>query len=210
MTMAKEPTGVGLPVPAPTAQVIPAGVAEENSGDERALFAEITKKTPRDAEAEKAFLASKLHMAQTHPALDLTARAAAAAEIAAALKVAKVKKPTGPVPGGVGYGVFYKDSFKKNWVTGTAISWDIICPTPPGGNVNNFLYLTATNRSGKGVEAFISYSGQNQTFFQVFDWARNPSSPWQTNIPFANLANYCPLHMTLHSFINLIAAGNNQ
>jgi hypothetical protein len=78
--------------------------------------------------------------------------------------------------------------FKTNFVTGTAIYCDIICPTPPGGNVNSFLYLTATNRSAKGVEAFVSYNGQNQTFFKVFDWAR--SDPWQTNVPLASLGNY--------------------
>lgn len=175
--MAREPASIELPVPAPAARVSPAVLPSENSGDARALFADITKKTPRDVEAERAFLASKLHIAQTHPTMDFTGRAAAAADIVAALKVAKGKKPTGPVPGGVGYGMFYTDPFKKNWATGTAIYWEIICPTPPGGNVNNFLYLTATNRAGKGVEAFISYNGQSQTFFKVFDWARSPSSP---------------------------------
>jgi hypothetical protein len=97
---------------------------------------------------------------------------------------------TGPVPGGVGYGMFYNSAFKTNWATETSFYFDIICPTPPGGNVNTFLYLTATNRSGKGVEAFIAYNGQSQTFFKVFDWARYPAAPWQTNIPFANLASY--------------------
>src|SRR5262249_37847507 len=37
-------------------------------------------------------------------------------------------------------------------------------------------------------EAFISYNGQNQTTFRVFDWAR--SDHWQTNVPFANLGNF--------------------
>jgi hypothetical protein len=86
--------------------------------------------------------------------------------------------------------MFYNASFKINWNTGTAIYWEIICPNPPGGNVNTYLYLTATNRSAKGVEAFIAYNGQNQTFFKVFDWAQYPANPWQTNIPFANLASY--------------------
>src|SRR5580692_10207501 len=105
MTMAKESTGVVLPIPAPDAQIIPAVFAGDKRGDARGLFAEITKKTPRDAQAERAFLASKLHMIRTHPTLDLTARSAASA----ALNVANIKKPTGPVPGGVGYGMFYND-----------------------------------------------------------------------------------------------------
>jgi hypothetical protein len=86
--------------------------------------------------------------------------------------------------------MFYSDAFKINWATGSAISWEIICPSPPGGNVNTFLYLTATNRTGKGVEAFISYNGQHLAFFQVFDWARFPTNPWQTNVPFAALGSY--------------------
>ena len=44
------------------------------------------------------------------------------------------------------------------------------------------------NRAQRGVEAFVSYQGQNDTRFKVFDWAR--SDQWQTNIPFANLGDY--------------------
>lgn len=179
-----------LPVPFTTTKAAAALVPGDQTADARVLFADITKMTPRDEATERAFLASKMHIIRTHPALDLTARAAAAADLADKLKEAVSPTPTGPVPGGVGYGMFYNGSFKTNWTTGTAIYWEIICPTPPGGNVNTFLYLTATNRSGKGVEAFIAYNGQNQTFFKVFDWARYPAAPWQTNVPFANLASY--------------------
>lgn len=188
--MPNESKLVELPVLSPTSKATAAALSVTNGADVQALFAKITKMTPRDEEAEKAFLASKLHMVRTHPTLDLTARKASAADLTTGLKEAIALTPTGPVPGGVGYGMFYNSSFKTNWTTGTAIYCEIICPTPPGGNVNTFLYLTATNRSGKGVEAFISYNGQNQTFFKVFDWARYPTAPWQTNIPFANLASY--------------------
>jgi hypothetical protein len=84
--------------------------------------------------------------------------------------------------------MFYTEAFKTNWATGTAIWFDIICPNPPGGNVNTHLYLTAMNRSAKGVEAFVSYNGQNKTAFRVFDWAR--ADNWQTNISFADLGSY--------------------
>jgi len=57
-----------------------------------------------------------------------------------------------------------------------------------GGNVSTYLYLTATNRSGLGVEALIAYNGQDQTSFWIYDWAR--SDHWQTNIPLANLGPY--------------------
>lgn len=176
------PIALELPVPSPTAGF---GV-----GDVRAEFVRLTKRTPRSPEAEQAFLASRLHMIRTHPTLHLADREAAAAQLTSKLTKALAQKTTGPVPGGVGYGMFYNAPFKTNFSTGTAIYWEIICPNPPGGNVNTYLYLTATNRSALGVEAFISYNGQNQTFFKVFDWARYPAAPWQTNIPFANLAPY--------------------
>ena len=59
---------------------------------------------------------------------------------------------------------------------------------PPGGNVNTWLYITATNRSGLGVEAFVSYYGQDTPHFRVYDWAR--TDPWQIDIPFTALDNY--------------------
>jgi hypothetical protein len=31
-------------------------------------------------------------------------------------------------------------------------------------------------------------NGQTQTFFRVYDWAR--ATPWQTNVPFASIADY--------------------
>jgi len=99
-----------------------------------------------------------------------------------------LRETTAPAPGGVGYGFFYSDAFKSSWGRGTALTFDIICPTPPGGNINTYLYLTATNRSGMGVEAFISYNGQSDTHFRVFDWARDDH--WQTNVSLAELAPY--------------------
>jgi len=66
---------------------------------------------------------------------------------------------------------------------------------PPGGNVNTWLYITATNRSGLGVEAFVSYYGQDTPHFRVYDWARTDS--WQIDIPFTALDNYLTT-MTAH------------
>jgi hypothetical protein len=175
-------TALELPVPSPIT-----GLAV---GDVQAEFAKITRATPRDPQAEQAFIAARLHMIRTHPTLHPAEREAAAALLISKLKKVPLLKIGAPVPGGVGYGMFYNTAFKTNFSTATAIYWEIICPNPRGGNVNTFLYLTATNRSSLGVEAFISYNGQNQTFLKVFDWARYPAAPWQTNIPFANLAAY--------------------
>ena len=71
--MSNESKLVELPVPSPTSKGA-AVVSVSNGENVQALFADITKMTPRDEEAEKAFLASKVHMVLTHPALDLTAQ----------------------------------------------------------------------------------------------------------------------------------------
>jgi hypothetical protein len=94
----------------------------------------------------------------------------------------------GPVPGGVGYGMFYTAPFRGAFAQGTSLYFEIVCPNPPGGNVTTWLYLTATNRAAKGVEAFVSYNGQSEPHFKVFDWAR--PDPWQTDVPFGQLGSY--------------------
>ncbi|HXO80939.1 MAG TPA: hypothetical protein VN856_13740 [Mycobacterium sp.] len=159
--------------------------------DARRAFAKITSDTPRDDEAERAFLAAKIHVVRTHPRLDRHQRASAYAELVERvghqrLHDAEVKG--GPVPGGVGYGFFYDDPFKQGFAQGTSLYWEIVCPNPPGGNVNTYLYLTAMNRAAEGVEAFVSYNGQNEPHFRVFDWAR--SDHWQTDRPFGTLTDY--------------------
>lgn len=167
--------------------------------DLRGHFAEITAKVPVDEPSREAFLQSKLLLAHTHPTFDFAARDLAvnslidrlgthAQEAFSQLTQQGFQETTAPVPGGVGYGFFYKDTFKAGWGRGTALAFDILCPTPPGGNISTHLYLTATNRSGMGVEAFISYNGQSDTHFRIFDWARNDH--WQTDIPLAGLSNY--------------------
>jgi hypothetical protein len=167
--------------------------------DVQAHFAAMTAKTPVDSAFRTAFLLSKLQVAHTTPTMDIASRDRVVKSLMdqlgpdaqhafKGLTAAGAEKPTQPVPGGVGYGVFYTTAFKTAWGHGTSLAFDIVCPTPPGGNVNTFLYLTATNRSGLGVEAFISYNGQNDTHFRVFDWAR--TDHWQTDIPLSGLANY--------------------
>jgi hypothetical protein len=147
--------------------------------------------------SERVFLASKLEMLRTHPSFTPAERLEAEAAIARTLgintvdvvrAIATAKRKTPPVPGGVGYGMFYTSGFRTAFGRGTSFYYEIVCPHQPGGNVNTWLYLTATNRAQKGVEAFVSYQGQNDTRFKVFDWAR--SDQWQTNIPFANLTSY--------------------
>ena len=179
---------------APLAEVTPSSIAQTQRGNAIERFSELTATTPRSSDAEAAFMASKLHLLRTHPVepKDLGRRVELSARFRTRMMAAEALPPvapTRPVPGGVGYGAFYKDAFKTAFQTGTSISWKIVCSTPPGGNVSDWLYLTATNRSSLGVEAFVSYHGQNETTFNVFDWAR-PGDEWQTHILFADLGEY--------------------
>jgi hypothetical protein len=178
------------------AEITPSSVAQTQRGNATERFSAITASTPRSSDAVAAFMASKLHLLRTHPIAPerrtaLAQRFGGRMAAAEALPVA----PTRPVPGGVGYGVFYNDTFKTAFATGTSISWKIVCPTPPGGNVSDWLYLTATNRSSLGVEAFVSYHGQNDTTFNVFDWAR-PGDEWQTHALLADLGEYLSMEVS--------------
>jgi hypothetical protein len=184
--MREEEYRLEVPVPTPGREM-PTEIA-----DERENLAKITKETPRDMEAEDAFLASKSHIARTHPALDRAERELAVGELTerlgSALLNALTKDKTPPVPGGVGYGVFFNSTFKSAFAGGTSVYFEIVCPTPPGGNVNTWLYLTGMNRAGRGIEAFVSYYAQNEAHFKVFDWAR--TDHWQIDVPFGSLGSY--------------------
>lgn len=177
----------------------PSGRPHVGPQDVRRQFAAVSARQPADESFKAAFVQSKLALAHTHPSADLAARETAVRSVSRRLGVAAPRALNRlmaigsvmsgpPVPGGVGYGVFFTPAYKTGWGRGTSIIFDIACPTPPGGNVNTWLYLTATNRSAMGVEAFISYNGQNDTHFRVFDWARDDH--WQTDVPLSGLSDY--------------------
>jgi hypothetical protein len=185
---------VGSRLESPT---MPPRPMEGHIADRRAQFQRFTRSAAGEPGSERVFLASKLEMLRSHPTFSPAERLEAEAAIARTLGINTVdvvraiatrKRKTPPVPGGVGYGMFYTSGFRTAFARGTSFYYEIVCPHQPGGNVNTWLYLTATNRAQKGVEAFVSYQGQNDTRFKVFDWAR--SDQWQTNIPFANLTSY--------------------
>jgi hypothetical protein len=95
-----------------------------------------------------------------------------------------------PAPGdGWGFGNFYTSNFHFAYSYGSDIRFYILCPTVAGGNVSNSLYLTATNRTSRGVEAFVSYAdGQHPFAFKVFDWAR--PDHWQVFLDYDQLSDY--------------------
>jgi len=186
--MSEAQSALELPAPVPTpGREMPTEVA-----DERDSLAKISRETPRDTRAEDAFIASKSHMVKTHPRLDHAQRELALAELSERIGEERLdalkKGKTPPVPGGVGYGVFYNDTFKSAFAGGTSFYFEIVCPSPPGGNVNTWLYLTGMNRAGRGIEAFVSYYAQTEPHFKVFDWAR--TDHWQIDCPFGSLGSY--------------------
>ena len=171
----------------PPVHPLPPGIYGEALSDRRSQFAQLPAKARPDRIAERDFIARKLKLLQTHPAFHPLDRLAAVRGFQDEYAVADIVQP---IPGGVGYGMFYNDGFKSAFATGTAVSWEIICPSTPGGNVSDWLYITATNRSGKGVEAFVSYHGNAEFAFNVFDWARPENERWQLTVPLASLGPY--------------------
>jgi hypothetical protein len=134
-----------LELPAPVS-VVPGREMPAEVSDEREYSANITEETPRDMRAEEAFIASKQHLAMTHPILDFAEREEALAELTERIERARLdamaKEGPPPSPGGTGYGVYYNVSFKMAFATGTTLYWKILCPTSPGGNVEDCLYLS--------------------------------------------------------------------
>ncbi len=98
-----------------------------------------------------------------------------------------------PIPGGVGYGAFYKDG-ALGFTDSTVLHYSIVT-IPNIGNVRNeWLYLTSTNRSPKGVEAFISYHEQENPVFTVFDWSKTGEARWALSRPYSLLGDYFSIH----------------
>jgi hypothetical protein len=155
--------------------------------DARDAFSAQTAATPLPQGAESAFIANKLQILRSHPVPPPERRRL----VQGFLDSLYLKTPlieSRPVPGGVGYGMFYTPTFKTAFQSGTGLAWGIVCPTPPGGNVSDWLYLTGMNRASMGTEAFVAYHGQNDMTFNVFDWSRSPQ--WQIHRPMATMADY--------------------
>jgi hypothetical protein len=185
--MPESASALSLPAPVP----VPGRDLPVESADEREAFARSKREAQPDEAAERAFIASKTHLIRTHPTLRAPERRLVLAELTERLGRASVEvleRGTPPVPGGVGYGVFYNGSFKSAFALGTSLYFEIVSPTSPGGNVNTWLYLTAMNRAGRGLEAFVSYNAQTQPRFKVFDWAR--SDHWQIDTAWSSLGSY--------------------
>jgi len=103
------------------------------------------------------------------------------------LKKERRKKP--PVPGGIGYGVYYKQAYQWNFSNFSCLDMSVLAPETAGGNSSNYLYLTATNGTAYGVEALISYNGQDEPEFKIFDWAKEESDRWTRSVLLSQLGD---------------------
>jgi hypothetical protein len=165
--------------------------------DVREQFARRTAETPMTEDAKVSFVRRKTHTLRTHP-IPREVRSERLATFEQQLGVGAMVSADAlrPIPGGVGYGMFFEATFKTNFSTGTAISWQIVCPSVPGGNVTDWLYVTATNRAALGVEAYVSYKGHEEVAFNVYDWARPENDRFQTHVLFASLSDYLLIEST--------------
>ena len=81
----------------------------------------------------RAFVASKLALLHSHPEISQAEREEAEATLARAFGPRSreaLEKETGPVPGGVGYGMFYTNAFRTAFARGTSFYYEIVCPHP--------------------------------------------------------------------------------
>jgi hypothetical protein len=98
-----------------------------------------------------------------------------------------------PIPGGVGYGAYYKDealAFNQS----SMLRYNIVVIPAIGNSQNQWLYLTSTNRAPKGVEAYVSYRQQDRPKFKVFDWSKVGDARFALSRPYDLLADYLGPH----------------
>jgi hypothetical protein len=174
--------------------------------DARAEIERASRRSHRERDEISVFLESKREMIRSHARLTSAEKARALAEIDQAVAAAESSdgspEPAAegdsgggdgadddpPVPGGVGFGVFYDTAYKLDFDSATAAEFLILCPARAGGNLKNWLYLTSMNRASLGAEALVAYEGQEEFRFLVFDWAR--TDHWQVDLPFYALTAY--------------------
>lgn len=96
---------------------------------------------------------------------------------------AENNKKKAPIPGGVGYGIYYKKPSQWAFTDFSCLDFGIFTPSSVGGNSSSHIYLTATNGTAKGVEALISYYQQEGPELKIFDWAKPQNQRWSLSVP---------------------------
>jgi hypothetical protein len=147
--------------------------------DRREEIAEVSKKFRPTAKEKKLFIKRRAELENQR---DLRLANSA---------LASLEEDEPPIPGGWGNGVFFKET-ELLFSQSSANYNYIIAPATLGGITANYFYLTATNRAGRGCEAFVSYHRQDKPLFRVFEWAkyRTGQYPWVVSIPYDDWAGY--------------------
>ena len=162
--------------------------------DARGKFASVTAAQPRDRAAEAAFIAARRARVAANPHISHADKSALLARFDAAASPQTTAPVPDPVPGGVGFGTDFLPAFNTGFTRGTALTYQVICPSTAGGNLSTNLYLTAMNRASLGLEAYVAYFGSdNFAFFKIFDWSlaqTNVNNGFQTAISFLALTPY--------------------
>jgi hypothetical protein len=115
-----------------------------------------------------------------------------------------------PIPGGVGYGAFYKDGALE-FSNSSALYYYIVTIPNIGDATNQWLYLTSTNRSPKGVEALVSYHQQDNPMFMVFDWSKTGNARWSLSRPYSQLSDYLtPYTAEGHQYQTIYVANSTR
>lgn len=98
-----------------------------------------------------------------------------------------------PIPGGVGYGAYYKSNALA-FTNSSMLRYNIVVIPQIGNAQNKWLFLTSTNRSPRGVEAYIAYQQQNYPSFKVFDWSKAGKARFALSRPYELLGDYLVPH----------------
>jgi hypothetical protein len=173
------------PVPRGTPQGTPSKLK-----DARAAFRRLASKAKPDPHFHEAFVKHRHHIAATHPFLSAHQRRSAVSELQASSPTVRSIPEDPPIPGGIGYGMYYTETFRAAFSEGTALYWEIVCPSEVGGNVTDYLYITAMNRASLGVEGLVRYNGAAEPGFVVFDWSLSDGSRLQPEVKFSAMGSY--------------------
>jgi hypothetical protein len=117
--------------------------------------------------------------------------------------------PMTPAPGGVGAGVYFKESL-LGFETSTAIHWRIVAPRFLGGTSDSLVYITSSNQAAKGPEALVAYSNRSEAVFRVWDWASDPQaddSRFVFSLPHSAWGSYrIPMQIdgTIHDTLHVV------
>jgi hypothetical protein len=114
-----------------------------------------------------------------------------------------------PIPGGVGFGIFFRDEALE-FTNSSTLFYHIVTIPTIGAISNEYLYLTSTNRAPKGIEALISYVRQDKPKFHIYDWSiKKKKDRWAASKPYDLLDRYLIKHTSAGQEFDTIYVANS-